>query len=203
MMEFYFIRHGETQWNCLKRIQGSQDMPLNETGRRQAAAMVRQMRDIPLDRVYSSDLIRARDTAGLLGADRGLVPVIIPGLREISYGRWEGMQASEIRRLFPQEYARWWADTSSGAPGGESREQVSRRLDQAMRQIVEQMREQGARRAAIISHGASLSLLFALLLKEHTPVENGFGITNCAVTRIDCDTKTNSFQLVYFNKTEL
>ena len=90
-----FIRHGETDWNVDKRIQGQTDIPLNETGRAQALAMAFNAAHHNFDAIYSSDLMRARDTAKMLAARRGLDIKILPQLRERHFGIFQGLTAAE------------------------------------------------------------------------------------------------------------
>jgi 2,3-bisphosphoglycerate-dependent phosphoglycerate mutase len=94
-------RHGETDWNRELRIQGSSDTALNETGRRQAHALSSELSDVELDAVYASDLRRARETAEIVAAGRGLDVRIDEDLRERGFGSWEGLTRAEIAERFP------------------------------------------------------------------------------------------------------
>ncbi|MFZ2296123.1 MAG: histidine phosphatase family protein, partial [Polaromonas sp.] len=84
------IRHGETTWNVDTRIQGHLDIPLNATGRKQAARMALALKDDPIAAVYASDLTRAWETAQYLGRARGLDVTAEEGLRERGFGDFEG-----------------------------------------------------------------------------------------------------------------
>ena len=91
MTTILLARHGETDWNRAGRWQGWADPPLNETGRVQARELAEQLRTIPFDAVYSSDLRRAHETALIVGEPHGVPVVTEPGLREIDVGSWSGL----------------------------------------------------------------------------------------------------------------
>ena len=99
------VRHGETEWNAERRIQGQIDIGLNETGLRQAAAAGRWLKAAGIMALYSSDLKRARTTAEAIGAALGLVPTLVPEMRERRYGVFEGLTYAEAQARFPDGYA--------------------------------------------------------------------------------------------------
>src|SRR5688500_9075185 len=96
------VRHGETDWNLERRVQGHSDRPLNDTGRRQAIELATALGDEPVDAIYSSDLVRAHETARILAERRGLGVTVIPELREKSFGTWEGLTDREVLQRFPE-----------------------------------------------------------------------------------------------------
>ncbi len=106
---FVFLRHGQTDWNRDGRLQGQTDVPLNETGRRQARAAGRVLRDLPLSGVVHSPLGRARETAELAAGGRGLGLAVAPGLGECGFGALEGFYAN-------RELPGWQAAWRAGAP---------------------------------------------------------------------------------------
>ena len=103
MTEIWFIRHGETDWNRQRRLQGWQDIPLNEAGRQQAAQLAARMRDEAVqtrfDALYSSDLQRARDTAQPVAEQLDLRIRTEPGIRERGFGVLEGLDLEHIDTL--------------------------------------------------------------------------------------------------------
>lgn len=129
---FFFIRHGETDWNAERRLQGGRDIPLNDRGRRQAAQCGRTLRDLIADRgkapadfaFISSPLSRASETMEIVRAALGLPAegyAVEPCLSELSFGRWEGMTyqdigAADYPALVVRERDKW----NFKAPGGES-----------------------------------------------------------------------------------
>ena len=114
------IRHGETAWNVDTRIQGQLDIPLNETGRWQAHRLALAVAEEGIDAVYSSDLLRAWQTAQAVGRGCGRAVVADTGLRERGFGVFEGLTFAEIALRWPEQSARWRRrDPTFGADGGE------------------------------------------------------------------------------------
>ncbi|MBD8024217.1 histidine phosphatase family protein [Microbacterium gallinarum] len=149
------IRHGETDWNLARRIQGSTDIPLNATGRAQAraaAAALREARDpaIPVT-VAASDLARARETAEIIAAELGAEPPrLYKGLRERSYGEAEGVDAEDFLR-------RWGPWHTAEVPGAESWPSVRVRALTAIGRAVRDHRRATAPAEAsliVVAHGA-------------------------------------------------
>src|SRR3954447_3122254 len=136
----YYIRHGETAWNALGRLQGAQDIPLNDLGRRQATAagsilgglLTRDGRDAARLSFVASPLGRARATMELARGALGLPPndyAIDARLREIAYGTWEGSTLAEAQIADPPLFARRLSEKwTVPAPGGESYVEVERRV---------------------------------------------------------------------------
>ena len=91
MTTILLVRHGETDWNLQRRVQGHSDTPLNDNGRAQALALADTLDDVELDAVYASDLARAFETARIVAERRGLTVTSVPGLRERNFGTWEGL----------------------------------------------------------------------------------------------------------------
>jgi probable phosphoglycerate mutase len=100
-----FVRHGETEWNAERRIQGQIDIGLNDIGRQQAEAAGRWLRQAGIQALYSSDLKRAWTTAEAIGRALGLSPVPAPELRERRYGVFEGLTYAEAKEKYPDGYA--------------------------------------------------------------------------------------------------
>jgi broad specificity phosphatase PhoE len=136
----YYIRHGETEWNAMGRLQGAQDIPLNALGRRQAANAGGILADLIARDGYSesslvfiaSPLSRARLTMELVRATMNLSPddyALDDRLREIGYGRWEGSTLAQMQAADPELFARRQADKwTVPPPGGESYAQVQARV---------------------------------------------------------------------------
>lgn len=166
MTTILLARHGETDWNLEGRWQGWADPPLNDTGRAQAHALAEQLREIPFDAVYSSDLRRAHETAEIVAAPHGVPIVIDPDLREIDIGSWSGLTRAEIDERFPD----------GERPDGETREQHSARVLAAVERIA---RANLGRRVLIVTHGGTLRTLHHVVSEEpYHPV------ANCAVLEV-------------------
>jgi broad specificity phosphatase PhoE len=129
MALFYFLRHGEAEWNAAGRFCGSTDVPLSDVGRRQARLLALRLQPIPVDALYSSPLQRAWETACLIGKAVGCEPAVDQRLAELNYGAWEGMTLEEIHRASPDTYRAWDADPANLAPPqGESGVQLIARV---------------------------------------------------------------------------
>jgi len=147
------VRHGETDWNRDRRIQGSTDIPLNDTGRaqaRDAAAALRDTLDLPTF-VVSSDLSRARETAEIIAGELDLpTPREFPQLRERSYGIAEGMRIEEY-------FERWGDWQGADVPEAESPEDLRERAVAGLTAVVNDVRRTTAPAAAsviVVTHGA-------------------------------------------------
>jgi broad specificity phosphatase PhoE len=121
------VRHGETDWNRERRWQGHADPPLNEHGREQARELAARLAGTCLDAVYASDLARARETAEIVAAAKGVAVVVDPALREIDVGEWSGLATAEIERRFPDGYRRH-LDGGDGWELGETHAAMSARI---------------------------------------------------------------------------
>lgn len=96
----YIVRHGETDWNAKGLVQGHSDSPLNEAGERQAAELRETLKHLHFDAVFSSDLIRAKRTAEIITLERKLAIQTTKALRELSFGKQEGMEKENFLKLF-------------------------------------------------------------------------------------------------------
>lgn len=133
MATLVFVRHGETDWNRDHRWQGFTGPPLNETGRCQAAELAAQLENI--DAIYSSDTIRAHETAAIVGERLGLPVTSDQRLREVNFGEWEGLTRQEINERFAGAFARWDALELAQPTGGESDGAMSVRVIRAVVEI--------------------------------------------------------------------
>lgn len=142
------VRHGQTDWNLAKRIQGSSDIPLNDTGRAQADATGRALAGGRFDAIYASPLSRALDTARIIAGHVGLgEPETIEAVAERQYGEAEGLTGEQI-------LARW--PDGAPVPGRESREQVVARALPALRELGDQ---HPGENVIVVSHGGVISSL--------------------------------------------
>lgn len=143
------IRHGQTDWNLARRIQGSTDIPLNAKGRSDAHRAAENLSGTVHDSVYSSPLVRAKETAEIIAAELGLpFAGVVPDLREREFGEGEGMLVSE--------YIRSYGDWHAEVPGAESLDQVGVRAIAALHGIARDARRRSAPRAEsvlVVAHG--------------------------------------------------
>ncbi|HYE94035.1 MAG TPA: histidine phosphatase family protein [Terriglobales bacterium] len=149
----YLFRHGEVVLAETRRFIGHLDVALSARGEAQCVAQAGRLRDVPLAALYSSDLARARRSGELLGAPRALRPVVVPALREMAMGRWEGLTAAEIQAREPQAFDTWMASVGAFPfPEGESVPDLVARAWPAFVTLVEAHR--GAT-IAVVAHGGT------------------------------------------------
>jgi probable phosphoglycerate mutase len=142
------VRHGQTDWNLSRRIQGSSDIPLNETGREQARATGKALSRRRWDAIYASPLSRAEETARIIAAEAGLdEPQLISDVAERRYGDAEGLTGEEILARFPEGVA---------VPGRESRDQVVAR---ALPALIELAEAHPGESLIVVSHGGVIGTL--------------------------------------------
>lgn len=189
MTEILLIRHGETAWNAIRRLQGHLDVPLNAEGERQAAALGRALLDTPLDAIISSDLQRARQTAQAIAAPRGMTVRTDPGLRERCYGAFEGMLYSEISQRYPEPYAAWQArDIDVRFPAGVFAAETLREFSgRAVGTITRIVSEGKYRRVALVTHGGVLECAYRAAQGLGYAHARDFDIFNASVNRFHWD----------------
>lgn len=164
MTRLILIRHGETDWNIEGRWQGQADVALNQTGWSQAEDMARTLETVGVSAIYSSDLLRARQTAQVLADATGVPLKIDHRLREIHQGEWQGLLISEIQARYAQAYQERQRDPLGIAPpGGETAAQVRQRVVSATQAILRQHPDETV---AVVSHGFALAVLIAHLRGE-------------------------------------
>lgn len=157
-MVLYIVRHGETDWNVEHRYLGSTDLPLNERGLEQAAALADRFRDIPLAAVYASDLSRSYQTAEIIGRPHGLQVSVLPELRELSFGDWEGLSESEIAERYGVDFYRNWKEDPGviPIPRGESLDNL---LTRSLAGIEKIKACHPQERVLLVTHGGNMMAL--------------------------------------------
>ena len=109
MTRVYLIRHGTTNWNQGEIFRGRVDCRLNGVGRAEAQALAPHFEAIPVDRVYSSPLSRALETAHLLAARRGIPVLIDPAFMDMDFGEWQGLSLKEVEENILNSAALGWS----------------------------------------------------------------------------------------------
>lgn len=174
-----FIRHGETDWNVTKRIQGQADTPLNETGLAQASAMAINAAHYNFSAIYSSDLSRAFETAKMIAERCGIEVRALPHLRERHFGIFQGITAVEMEKCYPDAYTHYRArDPDYDFETGESMVQFAGRVREVIDDLTMRHRNQTI---AAICHAGVLDIVYRKATGRplHTPRD--FVIPNCAI----------------------
>ena len=164
------VRHGQTAWNAVGKLQGHTDIELDDIGRAQARALVETLRANAIAAVWTSDLARARQTADIVAAALGLPPPSIDvELRERRFGVFEGLTRDECAALHPEAW-RAWLDRTATPQGAETRDVVLARMTRALNRVVTRT----AGTALVVTHGS----VMRTWLMEHLgasvgPILNG------------------------------
>jgi broad specificity phosphatase PhoE len=199
------VRHGVTEWNQAGRYQGHQDVPLSELGREQARRVAERLRAEPITAAYSSDMQRARETACIILSGREVELQTTAALRELGFGAWEGLNASEASSRYPGEWDAWIRDPVQSRPpgGGEDIADLFDRVVGFYRSVVRLPAADGAQpdwftyRAAgqdvdegsttllVASHGGTVRALLAHLFEVPAAHYWRFGIRPASVSILD------------------
>lgn len=172
--EVLLVRHGETDDNAAARFQGRLDTPLNARGREQSHALAQTLRGEGLRALYSSPLLRAHETARILGAAIGLAPILDERLVEADAGEWSGRLIADILAGERERYARWRAaDPTFRFPGGESVAEQAQRIAAALADVAA-----GPLPALVVTHGGTIRAVAGI---DPPP---GGSVPNCAPIRL-------------------
>jgi len=186
--QILFIRHGETAWNRIKRIQGHIDIPLATSGLEQAQRLARRLADEAgqgsrLDAIYSSDLQRAQQTAQPIAAALGLRLRLREGLRERSYGAFQGYDRDEIAERYPLEYEHWQTrDGGFAPPEGESMRAFYHRVMDTVAPLVA---AHPGGRIACVAHGGVLDCVYRFARDLTLEVPRDYALLNTSVNVVD------------------
>jgi len=179
------VRHGETDWNAQSRLQGHLDIDLNERGRWQAQRAGQALADSGICTIYCSDLRRAHDTALAIAEHSGIAPTALrlePGLRERSFGDFQGLTYDEVGALHPEDALRWkQRDPHWAPPGGESPAALHLRIAATLHVIAAQ---HPGEHIALVSHGGVLDMLYRLATGQALNAPRTWELGNCAINRL-------------------
>jgi 2,3-bisphosphoglycerate-dependent phosphoglycerate mutase len=188
MTRIIAVRHGETAWNVDTRIQGQLDIDLNAQGQWQAERLGEALADEAIDHIYSSDLQRAHNTAQAIArhATRpGAAPMPVRlhlGLRERSFGSFEGETWADIAEKWPDESRRWkQRDPHFAPPGGETPTALLDRVQRTVQEIAE--RHQGEH-IVLVAHGGVMDMLYRLATRQELHTPRTWELGNAAINRL-------------------
>jgi broad specificity phosphatase PhoE len=178
---FYLIRHGQTAWNAIEKMQGHSDIPLDDTGREQAAALAEKLKDIYATTIFTSPLGRAQETANILGNILHLSVSIDEGLKERRLGNLEGKTKEEMKAFYPD----WNTMTSEqkftdNREGTESGKDTTERIKQVLATLAEKHPDETV---LLITHGGNIR--FTLIGLGYGDTESVRGIKNCGYAVIE------------------
>lgn len=182
-INLYLIRHGETDWNKAGRIQGRQNISLNENGIKQAEDVSKILKDIKIEHIYCSPLHRAIQTAEIIAKNKGIGIEKIEDLQEICFGDEEGRTKEQIVDRYGEEFYEKFSyttdDLDSSYNNGETKRKVADRFSGAVANILKTTKYNCV---AVVAHGFVIRLFLLL---------NGLGglrsMSNCCVYHCECE----------------
>lgn len=184
---FCLVRHGETDWNAERRLQGHTDIDLNPCGIAQAAQMAKAIKaiDLQFDVLYTSDLQRAAKTANAIETLFNTKAIVDRDLRERHLGVLQGVSTAEA----PQFDAELWKshlsrDINEELRGGESIAQFAQRIHQALEKIRQQHL---GKTVLLVSHGGALDMMYRLASKQALDAEKAVSVPNASLNWISHD----------------
>ena len=160
-MKIYLIRHGQTEWNAIKKLQGWNNSELTEKGIEDARNLSERLKDIEFDVIYSSPQKRALDTAKIIKGDRNTEIVTLEELKEIRFGVWQGMTLEKVKEKYPKEYDDYFNRPHLYKPigDGESLKDIYNRAEKAYEKIL----NGNHKNVLVVSHGVTLKALRAIV----------------------------------------
>ena len=172
MTQLCLIRHGQTDWNLEGRYQGQSDVPLNEKGLEQAKSLIGKLKGQTFASIYTSDLMRAQQTAEPIADLLGIPIQIEPRLREINQGEWEGVLVDDIRARYAKIWSQRTIDPANvRPPGGETVREVATRVYAALDDVARLFPTDNV---IIVSHG--LSIATAICRDKGIPVGQAYTV---------------------------
>lgn len=194
----YLIRHGQTDWNLQRKLQGHSNIPLNELGRTQAEGLVDFFQQNPVEKVFSSDLDRAWQTAQIATGSEMIIKM--PGLREVCFGDIEGQTMDQVIARFGEEVWQKWSALQPPEdfcfPGGESHQESLTRFIDSLKHIFE---THEFKKAAVCTHGLMIRRLGHHLLPE---LQDLLPIPNCGVFELHWKESQIQFRGLIFQPEE-
>ncbi len=206
-MRIYLVRHGETDWNKARKVQGSADIPLNAYGIHLAEETAEGLKEVAFDRAYTSPLVRAKKTAEVILNGRDIPLFEADAIREMNFGSYEGMCCGgEHKEPESAEFNKFFTDTANFIPaeGGESVQELLQRTGQFLEELY-QNPELEEKTILLSAHGASMTGLLNCM-KGNLDIANFWieGVPpNCGVTIVDVENgvpKIRKENLVFYQE---
>ena len=193
------LRHGRTAWNAARRVQGQLDAELDDTGHRQAAEAAVVIAAMASAALWSSDSVRARETAAYVAKESGLDPSYDARLREYYLADRQGLTHDEYAALAPEEFAAFRGGDFDVVPGGETAVEVASRMVAALQDLLASIAP--GELAVAVSHGAAIrDAVPALLGWPVTQRAVLHGLDNCAWVELDQAQPGGSLRMKAYNR---
>lgn len=199
MRRLVLLRHGRTAWNHAHRVQGQMESELDELGHRQAAGAARVLAKMAPAALWTSDLVRAQQTAAYVARATGLEPRTDPRLREYFLGDRQGLTHEEYRAAAPEEFARFRTGDFDVVPGGEKGAQVVARMVAVVEDLLASVGD--GETALAVSHGAAIRDAVPALLGWRDAGRASFhGLENCGWVVLDRGSDSGPMRLSAYNR---
>jgi len=169
------------------KFQGATDIPLSEHGRQQAVQLGKRLATLKFDAIYTSDLLRAYETAKIIASlhslSNDIAIVTLPALRELNFGVWEGLTITEIKKLFAYEIKQWWENPFSiRIKGGETYSELIERSVNAIKEIIARHKDG---QVVVVSHGGPIRSIVGSFLGMDLTKYWRLGLHNGSLSIID------------------
>jgi len=192
----YILRHGETQWNKEEIFRGRSDIPLNETGLKQAEMASFYFKDKNIDRIFSSPLLRAMQTARAVSKTTGKEIEIVEEFIDMNFGIWEGLTIKEVENNYPHNFAIWVKNPQKlYLEGGETLEAVRKRIASGFEKIFSEKNEN----LLIVTHRAICKIMVLFLLDMGNEFFWAMKFDPASITLLEKN--NNRFILTFSNNT--
>jgi probable phosphoglycerate mutase len=199
-MEIYIVRHGETLWNKNKRLQGSVDIELSDYGRQLARETGDALKDTPIDRIYSSPLKRAYETATLIRGDRDIDIITDDRLKELCFGCFEGQNFSELIKDETLTFRYFFKKPQLYVPAddAETLEHLIQRAGDFMQDVIEPLsKTENPERVMIVAHSALNKAIMSYIKKHSTEYFWSGGLQkNCNVIIVRYSHADNTYEII-------
>lgn len=184
-LELVLIRHGETDWNVEKRVQGHIDIDLNDRGCRQAVAAGVALRNEKFDAIVSSDLKRALHTANAIAASRDMTVETDPALRERCFGIFEGLLYNELESCYPTDWHAWKTRVADHRfqPGVHIAETLNEFSERCL-SAIDRIGRRGGGRIAVVAHGGVLECIYRAATGTSISTVRDFPLLNASINRL-------------------
>lgn len=162
-MKLYIVRHGETEWNTAKKLQGWKNSDLTKKGIRGAKLLRKRLEDINFDFIYSSPQTRALETAEYIKKEDEKL-IILDEIKEMGFGEWEGLEKEKLEIQYREEYYNFWNKPHLyKTSGGESFEELYKRIEIGLNKII----KNGGENVLLVSHGVVIKSIQSMV-KGHS-----------------------------------
>ena len=160
-LKIYITRHGQTEWNTLKKMQGWQNSNLTEKGIEDAIRLGERLAEINFSKIYSSPLGRAKDTANYIKGNRNIEIELLDGLKEMGFGSWEGVENEKVMELHKEQYNNFWNKPESyKRDDSENFDDLFERIEETLNYIIENAQGEDI---LIVSHAVTIKAIYSLI----------------------------------------